>query len=133
GDTNFTTSTSATLTQTVNQASTSTSLSSSTNPSVFGQSVTFTATVSATAPGAGTPTGTINFKDGASSITGCGAQALAAGSATCSIATLSVGSHSITAVYSGDTNFTTSTSATLTQTVNKADTSTVVTSSAPIS
>src|SRR5204862_1153242 len=88
------------------------------------------ATVNATAPGAGTPSGTVNFKDGASSITGCGAQALAAASATCATSTLSVGSHSITAVYSGDTNFTTSTSAVLTQVVNQSSTTTTLTSSA---
>ena len=50
GDVNFTTSTSTALSQTVNQDSTTTSVASSTNPSVYGQSVTFTATVSANAP-----------------------------------------------------------------------------------
>ena len=50
---------------TVNQASPSTViLSSSVNPSVFGQSVIFTATVIADPPGAGTPTGLVTFKDG---------------------------------------------------------------------
>src|SRR5207253_7996640 len=64
----FTASTSANLTQTVNQAGTTTAVSSSVNPSVFGQSVTFTATVSAVAPGAGTATGTVTFKDGATTL-----------------------------------------------------------------
>src|SRR5262249_58437238 len=64
GDGNFTTSTSAVLTQTVNQDGTSTSLASSANPSVFGQTVIFTATVTANAPGRGTPTGTMTFLDG---------------------------------------------------------------------
>jgi hypothetical protein len=109
GDTNFATSTSANFTQTVNQASTTTSVSSSANPSVFGQSVTLTATVAAVAPGAGTPTGTVNFKDGGSTIGTCSAQPLSGGQATCSTSSLSVGSHTITAVYSGGTNFTTST------------------------
>src|SRR5207249_2401981 len=118
GDTNFITSTSSAVSQVVNQASTTTAVTSSANPSVFGQSVTFTATVTATAPGAGTPSGTVDFKDGASSITGCGAPALPAAAATCATSALSVGTHSITAVYSGDTNFTTSTSAVLTQVVN---------------
>src|SRR4051794_18276975 len=55
---------SATLTQNVNQASTTTTLTSSANPSVFGQSVTFTATIGVSAPGSGAgtaPTGTITF------------------------------------------------------------------------
>ncbi len=43
------------------------------NPSVFGQSVTLTATVSGNG---GTPTGTVTFKDGASSL-GTGALAAA--------------------------------------------------------
>src|SRR5207253_402671 len=68
GDTNFGGSTSSTLTQIVNSASTTTAVASSANPSAFGQSVTFTATVAATAPGAGTPTGTVTFKDGASTL-----------------------------------------------------------------
>ena len=38
------------------------------NPSSIGQSVTFTATVSATSPGSGTPTGTVTFRDGGASI-----------------------------------------------------------------
>src|SRR5207247_5716132 len=71
GDANFATSTSAAVSQVVNKASTSTSLTSSVNPSVFGQSVTFTATVSVTAPGAGTPTGAVNFLDGATNIGSC--------------------------------------------------------------
>ena len=50
GDSNFTTSTSSALSQTVNQDSTTTSVASATNPSVYGQSVTFTATVTANSP-----------------------------------------------------------------------------------
>src|SRR5205823_783146 len=68
GDGNFATSTSGALTQTVNQAATRTALVSNANPAVFGQSVTFTATVTATAPGSGVPTGTIQFKDGAANL-----------------------------------------------------------------
>ena len=61
----------------VSQTSTTTSLTSSANPSVFGQSVTFTATVAAVSPGSGTPTGTVNFLDGTTTIgTGIGAQFL---------------------------------------------------------
>ena len=52
---------SGTLTETVNQAATATALTASPNPAVYGQAVTLTATVSASSPGAGTPTGTVSF------------------------------------------------------------------------
>ncbi|HZV06696.1 MAG TPA: Ig-like domain repeat protein [Gemmataceae bacterium] len=126
GDTNDLGSTSNTLSQVVNQDSTTTMVSSSVNPSVYGQSVTFTATVSANSPGSGTPTGTVTFEDG-TTILGTGQ--LSGGMATFSISTLSVGNHSITAVYGGDTNDAGSTSSTLTQTVNKDSTATALSSS----
>ncbi len=128
GDANYTTSTSSTLTQTVNQAATTSSVASSANPSVFGQSVTFTATVSASAPGSGTPTGTVTFKDGATTL-GTGTLD-GSGQTTLITSALSLGSHSITVVYAGDTNYTTSTSSTLSQTVNQAATTSSVASSA---
>ena len=71
--------------------------------------------VSAAAPGAGTATGTVTFYDGETPI---GTGTLSGGKATLSTKTLAVGSHSITVVYGGDTNFLASTSAVLTQTVN---------------
>jgi autotransporter-associated beta strand protein len=117
GDSTFASSTSAALAQMVNQASTTTTLTSSLNPSTSGQAVTFTATVRATAPGAGTPTGTVTFMDGTLVL---GTGTLSGGTATFQTTTLSVASHQIIAVYSGDTNFTGSTSAALTQTVNQA-------------
>ncbi len=128
GDTNFTTSTSSALTQTVNQSATSSSVSSSANPSVFGQNITLTATVVSTAPGAGTPTGDVTFMDGSTTL-GTGTLD-GSGQATLSTSALSVGSHSITVVYGGDTNFVTSTSSALTQTVNQAATSSSVSASA---
>ena len=117
GNTDFKASTSAVLSQTVNQASSTTSVTSSANPSVFGQSVTFTAQVSAVSPGAGTPTGTVTFKDGSTTL---GTGSLSAGTASFTTAALAVGSHSITAVYGGDTHFKTSTSPPLIQTVSAA-------------
>src|SRR5207302_607900 len=128
GDGNFIGSTSAALSQVVNKAGTSTAVVSSGNPSVFGQSVTFTATVSVTSPGAGTPTGTVTFKDGGTTL---GTGNLNSGlQASFSTAGLSVATHSITAVYAGDGNFIASTSAATSQVVNKADTTTLVESSA---
>ena len=91
---------------------TTTSLLSSLNPSVFGQSVTFTATVAPTT-GVGTPTGTVTFFDGATPL---GAPvALAGGTAAFTTSTLAAGSHPITATYNGDPNFDASTSSLLTQ------------------
>jgi uncharacterized repeat protein (TIGR01451 family) len=127
GDPNFDGSTSALLTQVVAKASTTTALISSLNPSIFGQSVTFTATVTVVAPGTGIPTGSVNFLDGATVI-GTGA-VNASGVATFSTTALTVGTHSITAVYAGDVGFNTSTSAPVSQLVKNA-TTTVLTSSA---
>ncbi|HLJ94968.1 MAG TPA: Ig-like domain repeat protein [Gemmataceae bacterium] len=117
GDSTFSSSTSTGLTQMVNPARTTTVVTSSLNPSTSGQAITFTATVSPTAPGAGTPTGSVTFMDG-STVLGTGT--LSGGSATFQTSSLSVAAHQITAVYGGDSNFSGSTSAALTQTVNQA-------------
>ena len=114
GNTNFNTSTSPVLTQTVSTSSlpaSSTTVSSNVNPSVTGQAVTFTATVTGSG---GTPTGIVTFRDGTTSI---GTGTLSGNTATFTTSTLAVGTHSITAVYAGNVNFNTSTSAILTQTV----------------
>jgi len=126
GSIHYNISTSAVLTETVNKASSSTTVISSHNPSVFGQSVTFTATVAAVAPGGGTPTGVVTFKNGATVL---GTGTLSSGKATFSTSALAVGSRSITAVYGGSMDYGTSTSSVLTQTVNKAASSTTLTSS----
>jgi hypothetical protein len=116
GDSNFSGSTSAVLTQTVNNSSTggttSTSVSGSPNPANVGQNVTFTATVSSS--GSGTPTGTVAFEDGTTDL---GSAPLSSGQAVFNASALSLGAHSITAIYSGDSNFTGSTSGVLTETV----------------
>src|SRR5207302_380793 len=89
----------------------------------------FTATVTPVAPGAGTPTGTVTFKDGSTILT---TVALSAGKATFATSALTTAGpgHSITAVYNGSGDFNTSTSSAFTQTVIQADTTTKVTSSA---
>ncbi|MFK4145116.1 beta strand repeat-containing protein, partial [Streptomyces sp. NPDC004065] len=125
GNAGFNASTSPVDTQTVTQAATSTVLVSAPDPSVFGQAKTLTATVAAVAPGAGTPTGTVDFHDGATLI---GTASLVGGTATLTTTSLGVGTHAMTALYSGDTNFTGSTSAVDTQTVTQAATSTVLVS-----
>jgi hypothetical protein len=124
GDTNFTGSASSTLTQAVDPTSSSTGVGASSNPTTFGTSVTFTATVSGSG---GTPSGTVTFKDGASTLVV--GTLNGSGQATFTTASETVGSHSITAVYGGDSNFTASTSSPLTFIVNQAASSTQVTSS----
>ena len=102
-------------------AATTTALKSSLNPSRFGQSVTLTATVSPAAA-----TGSVTFKDGGSTL---GTSTLSGGSATYINSALSVGGHGITAVYAGDSAYSGSTSSVLTQTINKANTTTGLVSS----
>jgi len=123
GDTNMAGSTSAAVAQQVNQASTATTLSSGVNPSVFGQTITFTATVQP--PAGTTATGTVTFLDGSTSL---GSATLAGISAQLSIASLGTGSHSVTAVYSGDTNLAGSSSAAVAQQVSQASTATTLSS-----
>ena len=121
GDANFLTSTSAAVNENVNQASTHTNVTSSSNPSAFGQSVILTARVSPVSPGGGTPTGSVDFFDGATEL---GSISLTAGVANFSTSALALGSHSITAVYSGDANFNVSTSTAVSQSVDQAHTNT---------
>jgi hypothetical protein len=92
-------------------------LGSSANPSTYGGSVMLTATVSAAESGA-MPSGSVTFMDGATAI--CNTVALSGGLASCNVVSLAAGSHSITASYSGDSNYVSATSAELNQTVNKA-------------
>ncbi len=127
GDTNFNAATSASVNHTVDPANTTTSVASSANPSVFGQSVTFTATVAASAPGAGTPTGTVAFTIDGMPV---GTATLSGGVASYVTSTLSVMTHPMDATYNGDANFNGSSSGTLNQVVNAANTSTSVASSA---
>jgi hypothetical protein len=101
---------------------TTTTLTSSANPDVLGQSVTFTATVAPVSPGSGTPTGTVQFKDGTTVLA---TVPLTNGVATYSTSTLGQGAHSITAVYSGDAKDLTSTSAAFSEQVQSATTTTV--------
>lgn len=97
------------------QIATTTSLVSNLNPSELGQPVTFTATIVA----AGSPTGTITFKDGATAI---GSGTVVNKTASFTAPSLAIGSHTFTATYSGDAAFAGSTSNAVIQVVNKATT-----------
>ncbi len=85
------------------------SVSASPSFANVGQAVTFSATVTASAPGSGTPTGTVDFFDTTTNTDLTpGGVALASGTATFSTTSLAAGNHTIKATYSGDTNFLTS-------------------------
>jgi hypothetical protein len=131
GDTNYATSNSTAFTETINQAGTKTVVTSSASPAVIGQTITFTTTVTAKAPGSGVPTGSVTFMDG-TAVLGTGTLN-GSGQATLAVSSLAFGTHSITVVYGGDTNYITSTSSALPQRVNMAATTTTVQSSNPSS
>jgi hypothetical protein len=116
---------SASMTQTITQAPTVTSVVSSNNPSLPGQAVTFTASVSAAYD---TPTGTVTFYDGSTELD---TETLDAnGNATYTTSTLALGSHDIIAEYSGDSNFESS-SGSLTQVISQENSDSVYLISSP--
>ena len=115
GDGNHTTG-SGTVNQSVTKAATTTSVTAMPATTTFGQSVTLTATLAVTAPGAGTPTGIVTFTLGGTSLGSGTANGMGVASTTTT--TLPVGTNqTLTASYNGDPNFTTS-NGTLTVTVN---------------
>jgi T5SS/PEP-CTERM-associated repeat protein len=125
GDANFETSDSAPVNLTVTLAPSSTTLASSLNPANFGDIVTFTATVAGNAT---TPTGSVSFMEGGTVLD---TEPLdETGAASFSISSLSVGTHDITAVYSGDSSFASSSSGALAQEIDAAPTTTTLTASA---
>ncbi len=121
--------------ETITQASTNTGLSTGPNPSAPGQTVTLTATVSS--PG-GTPGGTVTFTDN----TTTPAVTLGTGtlipnmdgtaSATLTLSTLAVGSHTLEASYGATTDFVGSSSSGVGQTVSANGTSTGLSLTSPV-
>ena len=92
----------ASLAQTVSQDATTSAPTASPGSTIYGQNVTLTATVSAVAPGSGSPTGTVSFYDGTTVI---GTAPLVAGSASFTDPSLSAATHSLSIQYSGDADF----------------------------
>ena len=120
---------SGSATQAVSPVTTTTALGSSANPSFPSQAVTFTATVSHTVTGAGVPTGSVRFKidGGGDTVVGLNA----AGQASFSTSTLSLGQHTITADYTSNSIvFANSSAPPVTQNVNPVQTTTALGSSA---
>ncbi len=116
GDTTFNPSTSTAqalpiIASAISTTTTVTSSSLSANP---GASVTFTAAVTPAVATYGTPTGTVTFLDGSTTL---GTGALTNGSATYTSSTLTSGTHPITASYAASGVFAGSTSAVITQTI----------------
>ena len=108
-------------------------LSSSANPSTYGVSVTFTASV--TPVNSPAPTGTVAFSANSTTISGCSAVTISSGgTAQCTTSSLSAGTNTISATYSGDSNYSGSTG-TLSggQVVNKASQTITFTTNAPAS
>ena len=121
GNIDFSASASPVITETITGTSTtatSTALSAAPNASVAGQSVTLTATITPAPTGA--PLGTVNFYHGSTLLNA--ASVNSSGMATFTTTTLPVGSDSITAAYSGNTEFAASTSTALVLTVGAAPT-----------
>jgi hypothetical protein len=119
GDANFAASTSAAVSITISapaKIATTTTVLASATQITLGQNVTFTTRV-APQSGTGVPIGSITFLDGQSQL---GVVALNAGAASFSSANLAVGTHTITAAYSGDSNYAASTSTALSLTVTAA-------------
>ena len=123
GNDSLATSTSPPLSLTLGQVATTTSLSISTlgGSTVYGQPVTLTATVSST--GDGTPSGTVEFWNGATDL---GPGYLDSdGNASLTVSGLAVGDpDQVTAEYEGDANFASSTSSWVDQVVGQAATAT---------
>jgi Bacterial Ig-like domain (group 3) len=126
GDTNYAGETSVAYGEKVNRASTTITLNNvTTGSTVFGQDYTVMWSVSAVSPGAGTPTGTVTFMDGATPLFTLTLNN--AGQNTVATKRLSVGAHtSLTAVYNGSGSFVGNTSSPVSHTVNMASTTTAV-------
>jgi hypothetical protein len=125
GDTSYTGSTSNTVPLTATKVATTLALAALPTSSKWTDQVTFTATLNPyTAQNHTTDGEVIKFYDGNTFLNSTN---LTLGQATLNISTLTVGTHKIKAVYPGDTNFATSTSAILSFKVNRADSTTVLT------
>jgi hypothetical protein len=123
GDTDYSATASAPVTFTIEKGAATLNLADSASSTVYGQSVSFIAKVAA-APGAGTPSGTVTFSDGPTALATITLDG--SGTATFTIAALALGSHSITASYSGNADFLGTQSAASSATVARTNTELVM-------
>lgn len=107
--------------QTVQASDTQTTVTSSRNPSELGQPVTFTAQVGPVAPGAGAPTGTVQFSDNGAAL-GSPQPLDGSGRASVSTSDLAVGGHTIGAAYTPSGGSFNASSGSVSQTVERART-----------
>jgi len=113
---------SAVLKEVVNRSAVSVAVSSDVNPSVYGQTVTFTATLTTSGP---TLDGqTVTFKTGPTVL---GSATISGGAATLSTSSLNAGSRTVTASYDGDAGHSPA-SGSVTQVISKSSTTTALTS-----
>ena len=126
GDVDHAASTSSALVQVVQTGTSVTTITSSKNPSVFGDQVVINFKVTGTAL---QPAGTVTLMDQGAAVATITLNA--SGLANYPTSTLAIGDHSLTAVYSGDTTHAGSTSAVLTQRVQEATTTTLLSSENP--
>ena len=115
GSTNYAASTSPVVNQTVQQTATQTTLSSVSSTTLVGKPAAFSVVVTSAT---GVPTGQVSFREG-STVLGTGTLSVT-GSASFSTTSLGKGTHTITAAYGGDSNYTGSTSAAVQQLVQLA-------------
>ena len=131
GDTNYT-GNQASRIQTINKANTTMALTSTGSPAAYGTPVTFTATVTPVAPGAGVPTGTVAFYRGSVAPANLlSTEPLMSGVASYTTSTLAMGSSTIIAVYAGDANFNNAPNASRVQVIRAGTQVTNFTSSLP--
>jgi hypothetical protein len=123
GDGNFLSSSGRTVQTVGAKTATATTLVSSINPAVFGTPVTFTATVTGAGNG---PTGTVSFID--AKFTLASVTLNSSGVATFTTSSLSIGTHNMHAQYNGSSQYNTSSSNVVSQTVSAATTSTILAS-----
>jgi hypothetical protein len=117
GDSNYAAFTGKDIAFSVLQSDSTATVVSSTASSLYGDTITFTATVIAVSPGAGIPSAKVTLKEGKKNL--ASGSLNGAGQATWNITGLLPGSHAITVVYLADKNFKGSTSGEISVTVNK--------------
>jgi len=117
GDANYNIATSAAATVTVKSNASTTKLTLTPVSTVYGAPVKLTATITPASAGYTAPAGVVTFKDGATTL---GVATISGTTAIYTTSILAPGSHSLTAIYGGDANWTGSTSAAATETVAKA-------------
>src|SRR5437016_3513842 len=115
-------------TLTISKANTTTTITTDLSAAtVVGQGYAVSVTVAKVSGSGATPTGTVTISDGTASCM----PALSGGTASCTLTSTTAGSKTITATYSGDTNFNTS-PGTASHTVNPANTTTAITNAATL-